>query len=118
MAHLQPWSIHVNLEIMPVNSSRFIPAETWVNVIHAEVLKQCDAIDGVRMPRSNTTVPNKLKLYCPSSRTEFLTIPGSAGTTQLDLALTISIDRNTYLEFQFPTGNPDLSSRSKHVDMS
>lgn len=30
-----------------VNSSDFIAASTWTDVIHAEVLKQCDGLDGV-----------------------------------------------------------------------
>lgn len=31
-----------------VNSTNFIPPETWQGAIHNEVLKQCDAIDGVQ----------------------------------------------------------------------
>ncbi|KAI0076169.1 feruloyl esterase-like protein [Panus rudis PR-1116 ss-1] len=47
MATLQPWSIHASLEVMPVDSPRFIPANTWNNVVHPEVLKQCDSLDGL-----------------------------------------------------------------------
>lgn len=32
---------------MPVNSPQFIPSDVWFNVIHPEVLKQCDQLDGV-----------------------------------------------------------------------
>ncbi|KII91121.1 hypothetical protein PLICRDRAFT_680308 [Plicaturopsis crispa FD-325 SS-3] len=46
LSHLQPWSIHQNLNVLPVNSSQWIPNSLWP-VIHDEVLKQCDAIDGV-----------------------------------------------------------------------
>ncbi|KAF9812284.1 hypothetical protein IEO21_06258 [Rhodonia placenta] len=45
--HLQDWSIHMNLNVQPSNSTRFINASVWENVIHPEVLRQCDAIDGL-----------------------------------------------------------------------
>ncbi|EIN04092.1 feruloyl esterase-like protein, partial [Punctularia strigosozonata HHB-11173 SS5] len=47
LTHVQPWSLHVNLLVQPVNSSRWIPADTWENLIHNEVLRQCDGLDGV-----------------------------------------------------------------------
>jgi feruloyl esterase len=31
----------------PLNSSNFISADVWAGLIHDEVLRQCDAIDGV-----------------------------------------------------------------------
>ena len=48
MSHLQSWSIRMNLLVLPENSTRFIPQNVWTNVIAPEVLKQCDALDGVR----------------------------------------------------------------------
>ncbi|EIN04104.1 tannase and feruloyl esterase [Punctularia strigosozonata HHB-11173 SS5] len=47
MTHVQPWSLHVNGLVQPVNSSGWISADTWQNLIHNEVLKQCDGLDGV-----------------------------------------------------------------------
>ncbi|EIN04093.1 feruloyl esterase-like protein [Punctularia strigosozonata HHB-11173 SS5] len=47
MTHLQPWGLHVGNLVQPVNSSRWIPAETWAGLIHNEVLRQCDGLDGV-----------------------------------------------------------------------
>ncbi|KAI0642639.1 feruloyl esterase-like protein [Trametes meyenii] len=47
MTHLQPWSVHMSLNVLPATSSRFIPRDTWVNVIGPEVMKQCDALDGL-----------------------------------------------------------------------
>ncbi|KAI0349703.1 feruloyl esterase-like protein [Trametes cingulata] len=47
MSHLQPWSIHMNLNVLPANSTRFIPADVWINVIAPEVMRQCDALDGL-----------------------------------------------------------------------
>ncbi|KAH8093164.1 feruloyl esterase-like protein [Cristinia sonorae] len=38
---------HTAVLILPVNSSRSISEDTWTNVIHPEVLKQCDVLDGV-----------------------------------------------------------------------
>lgn len=48
MSHLQPWSVHMSLNVLPANSSRFIPQSTWDNVIGPEVMRQCDDLDGVR----------------------------------------------------------------------
>ena len=48
MSHLQGWSVHINNLIQPPTSARFIPENVWTDVIAPEVLKQCDALDGVR----------------------------------------------------------------------
>ncbi|KAI0819411.1 feruloyl esterase-like protein [Trametes gibbosa] len=47
MSHLQPWSVHMSLNVLPETSSRFITPDMWVNVIGPEVMKQCDALDGL-----------------------------------------------------------------------
>ncbi|KDQ55810.1 hypothetical protein JAAARDRAFT_159213 [Jaapia argillacea MUCL 33604] len=47
MSHLAPWSILVNLNVLPVDSPQWIPADMWTGLIHNEVLNQCDALDGV-----------------------------------------------------------------------
>ncbi|CAL1716111.1 unnamed protein product [Somion occarium] len=94
MAHLQPWSIHVSLEIMPVNSSRFIPAATWAEVIHPEVLKQCDILDGLADGILND--PRKC-----SSRPETLACrPGQNTSTCLNLDQIHAIHQifSTYFE--------------------
>lgn len=44
---IQDWSVHMNLNVQPNTSARFIPESIWVDVIHPEVLRQCDAIDGL-----------------------------------------------------------------------
>lgn len=44
---IQDWSVHMNLNVQPNTSARFIPESVWVDVIHPEVLRQCDAIDGL-----------------------------------------------------------------------
>ncbi|PCH42246.1 feruloyl esterase-like protein, partial [Wolfiporia cocos MD-104 SS10] len=46
--HLQAWGVHMDVEVLPANSSRFIKASLWDNVIHPEVLRQCDALDGLK----------------------------------------------------------------------
>jgi hypothetical protein len=38
----------MNLLVQPNTSARFIPAEIWEGLIHDEVLRQCDHLDGVR----------------------------------------------------------------------
>ena len=45
--HLTSWSLHLNQVVQPANSSRFVTPDQWANVIAPEVLKQCDALDGV-----------------------------------------------------------------------
>ncbi|THV02292.1 tannase and feruloyl esterase [Dendrothele bispora CBS 962.96] len=46
--HLLDWSGHF-LELTGSNdSSAFLTTEKWVNLVHPDVLRQCDGIDGVR----------------------------------------------------------------------
>ena len=45
--HLQAWSIHMNLNTQPSTSPHFMTEDQWQNVIAPEVLRQCDALDGV-----------------------------------------------------------------------
>ena len=47
MSHLQGWSAHASNLIMPVDSPQFISPAMWSDVLHPEVLHQCDALDGV-----------------------------------------------------------------------
>ncbi|PIL35641.1 hypothetical protein GSI_02370 [Ganoderma sinense ZZ0214-1] len=45
--HVQSWSIHMNLNVQPSTSPHFMMEDTWKNLIASEVLKQCDALDGL-----------------------------------------------------------------------
>jgi len=47
MSHLQAWSVHISNVVLPATSSRFISPSLWSDVIHPEVLKQCDGLDGL-----------------------------------------------------------------------
>ncbi|TFK53650.1 feruloyl esterase-like protein [Heliocybe sulcata] len=47
MTHLPVWSIYVNLAVLPVGSPQWITQDMWSGLIHDEVMKQCDALDGV-----------------------------------------------------------------------
>lgn len=38
----------MGLDVLPTTASHFIQASTWTNVIAPEVMRQCDALDGVR----------------------------------------------------------------------
>jgi feruloyl esterase len=71
MTHVQPWGLHVGNLVLPVNSSRWIPAETWAGLIHNEVLRQCDFLDGVEDGILNDPTICKyvhlLLILCPSS---------------------------------------------------
>ncbi|EIW55287.1 tannase-domain-containing protein [Trametes versicolor FP-101664 SS1] len=44
---LVAWGAHLSKLIGPATASHFIPAATWTGVIAPEVMKQCDALDGV-----------------------------------------------------------------------
>jgi feruloyl esterase len=46
MSRLLPWELHTTYLTRPVGSPQWISSDLWA-VIHEEVLKQCDAIDGV-----------------------------------------------------------------------
>ncbi|KZT07672.1 feruloyl esterase-like protein [Laetiporus sulphureus 93-53] len=47
MTHLADWSIKMCLDMLPHNSSHFVGPSLWIDVIYPEVLRQCDAIDGL-----------------------------------------------------------------------
>ena len=40
--------MHMAQNVQPPDAPHFMPIEIWRDVIHPEVLKQCDSIDGVR----------------------------------------------------------------------
>ncbi|KAH9917042.1 feruloyl esterase-like protein [Fomitopsis serialis] len=46
-SHLRMWAGHLNNLVQPNTSDRYIEPAVWDDVIHKEVLKQCDAIDGL-----------------------------------------------------------------------
>lgn len=47
MSHLISWAAHMGLDVLPTTASHFIPDSVWTNVIAPEVMRQCDALDGV-----------------------------------------------------------------------
>jgi feruloyl esterase len=44
--HLQPWGLRMASHVQPVNGSSWLDTSHWA-AVHAEVMRQCDAIDGV-----------------------------------------------------------------------
>ncbi|KAI0631073.1 feruloyl esterase-like protein [Trametes polyzona] len=48
MSHVEPWSVHMSLNVLPATSSHFIPQDLWANVIGPEVMRQCDELDGLK----------------------------------------------------------------------
>lgn len=46
--HLQSWSARFYTIVGSANSSDFIARETWSGLIHDEIMKQCDELDGVK----------------------------------------------------------------------
>ncbi|EIW55264.1 feruloyl esterase-like protein [Trametes versicolor FP-101664 SS1] len=47
LSRLTSWGVYLARLVEPATSSRFIPQEVWTGVITPEVMKQCDALDGV-----------------------------------------------------------------------
>lgn len=45
--NLQSWRASFFPITGPATSSDFVPESSWANLIHSEVLKQCDRLDGV-----------------------------------------------------------------------
>ena len=45
--HLRMWAGYLNSLVEPDTSDRYISEDLWKDVIHKEVLEQCDDIDGV-----------------------------------------------------------------------
>ena len=45
--NLYSWRMNFYIITGSIDSSDFIAASTWTNVIHPEVLRQCDGLDGV-----------------------------------------------------------------------
>ncbi|KAI0926181.1 hypothetical protein AcV5_008705 [Taiwanofungus camphoratus] len=78
--HVQAWSIHMNLDVQPPNSTRFINQTLWENVIHPEVLRQCDHLDGltdgiINDPRFCNFRPARLACRTGQDSTTCLTVP-------------------------------------------
>ena len=88
MTHLQPWSIHINLNTLPETSARFIPASVWSDVIAPEVLKQCDALDGV----SDFTAAARLFSHAARQLTDGIVADPRACRYALERRCTISVD--------------------------
>lgn len=61
LARLSAWTIHQARQVLPVNGTRWIPRPLW-SVIHQEVLKQCDGLDGVS--RVLIVEPGRLTTVC------------------------------------------------------
>lgn len=47
LSRLTSWGVYLARLVEPATSSRFIPQDVWTGVIAPEVMKQCDALDGV-----------------------------------------------------------------------
>lgn len=116
MSHLISWAAHMSLDVLPETSSRFIPDSTWINVIAPEVMRQCDAVDGVRIYARPTCYSSELTLTTTSFPTVSSTIPAHAGTQQsrLDCMRQAMTSRPTKL----PPRGPHVHPGPEQVDLS
>ncbi|RSH89639.1 hypothetical protein EHS25_002190 [Saitozyma podzolica] len=103
MAALQAFGIHVGQELLPNTSSRYISETTW-SVIHDEVLRQCDMIDGVKDgvltdPRDchPASVSKVQKSRVKSVRVQ--AVPGTTNTTACLNADQINALNNIYRDY-------------------
>jgi len=80
MSHLLPWEIHMALNVLPTSSPEFITAAMWTDVIHSEVLRQCDSLDGltdgiINDPRFCNFRPETLACRPAQNTSTCLTLP-------------------------------------------
>ncbi|KIP02131.1 hypothetical protein PHLGIDRAFT_309422 [Phlebiopsis gigantea 11061_1 CR5-6] len=80
MTHLLGWSLHVNQQVQPITSPSFMSTNLWTDVIAPEVLRQCDALDGltdglINDPRICTFRPETLTCRPNQNRSTCLTSP-------------------------------------------
>ncbi|KAH9945412.1 feruloyl esterase-like protein [Epithele typhae] len=76
--HVQAWSIHMNLNTQPSTSKHFMTEDMWQNLIGPEVLRQCDAADGlvdgvISLPRNCHFRPETLTCGPGQSTSQCLT---------------------------------------------
>jgi feruloyl esterase len=91
-AHLQTWTIKVATYNLPTSDPKHIPASLF-SVLAAEVLKQCDAVDGVRdgiVSKPDSCSFNSTVLSCD--------LPG-ANTTACLTALQLDTLANIYGDY-------------------
>ncbi|OCH94812.1 feruloyl esterase-like protein [Obba rivulosa] len=80
MSHLMSWSVHISLNVLPTTSPRFMTPAIWSDVIHPEVLRQCDGLDGlqdgiINDPRSCSFRPETLACRPGQNTSTCLTLP-------------------------------------------
>ncbi|EMD31293.1 hypothetical protein CERSUDRAFT_89153 [Gelatoporia subvermispora B] len=94
MSHLMSWSIHISLNVLPPASPSFINPTQWNDVIHPEVLRQCDSIDGLA-----DGIINDPRL-CPFRPETLACSPGQNTSTCLTLVQIHALHRifTTYFE--------------------
>lgn len=109
-SHLQPWTTKIGSYNLPVNSSNRIPEELF-STIGAEVIRQCDALDGVSDGIVST--PDQCQfdttaLLCGSSR-----VNGSACLRQEQINTLNNIYSDYYAndKFAFPGLEPGSESQ-------
>ena len=70
--HLTGWSLYMNQIVQPATSSRFLTPSEWSDIVAPEVMKQCDALDGVKSftisLRSMLIVPFSWKMESSTTR--------------------------------------------------
>lgn len=44
---MQAWGLHTGNLVQPKTAAQWISSDTWAGLIHNEVLRQCDGLDGV-----------------------------------------------------------------------
>ncbi|KAF2450862.1 tannase and feruloyl esterase [Karstenula rhodostoma CBS 690.94] len=70
--NLTSWSGHFYNVTGPPGSETFVPAATWATIIHQDIMKQCDLIDGYAdgiIEDASTCNYNASSLLCGSSNT-------------------------------------------------
>ena len=82
--HLLSWYLHLN-QVSLVGSSRYISATEWSDVVAPEVMKQCDALDGVGLYDGQDSTLSPQLTTSSSLLTALSTIRASASAYLFDI---------------------------------
>ncbi|GAA6031916.1 hypothetical protein JCM8097_003335 [Rhodosporidiobolus ruineniae] len=114
ISHQQAWSIWMSKHVLPVNGSTWIPSDMW-SVIGAEVIKQCDEIDGV--PDGLINDPNKCffrpeTLACRPSSTDSSTCltAGQIGALKKIYSPWVDVNQTYVFDRYLPGGEDSYGS--------
>lgn len=110
-SHLQPWETRLGALNLPVGAPNNIPADLFPN-IGAEVIKQCDAVDGV--VDGIVSAPGECDFDVQALRCGAVGLNSSSACLQNDQIETL---QKIYADYVTAVGNSTTESRFAHPGM-